>query len=126
MAGRLPRSPPVASPPGSVSTQRERQDGVLTILISSARAVPGRPNAPPAPFVRTKLGVFEKRTRNAARGLNPKWDEPLEMRGKLGDFLKPLSVSICMDPAAAGASAAARQRLKPEVLCAFRVGGFEA
>ena len=81
---------------------RERMVGTLRIVCESAQGLPRGSDG----FMQIVLGTEKRRTR--ASGANPRWNETIELKGRLHDFLKPLSVSVLDDKQ--------RQRGQPVVL----------
>ena len=77
--------------------ERLRSQGVLRITVRRAINLKGadRGGTSSDPYVVLKLGGREQRTRTIMRDLNPVWEQALDFRGSLTEFLgQSLTIAV--------------------------------
>ena len=90
--GRVGACPGREAASGSSSNHgvdKTNQNGVLKIVCERAEGVPGKRDV----FMKVRLAGNEKRTA-PQRGVNPRFNETFEMRGRLMDFLRPMTIGL--------------------------------
>ena len=94
---------------GGGSVSKERQQGTLTILAETARNMPSRADA----FLRIRLGNEDRRTKSVPQTNRPVWNERIQLKGTLQNFLRPLTVSLCDDAKRSGGQPLVLGQLSP-------------